>query len=157
MAGADRGERAAEQDGGESQVARLEIPQSGPELGFTPTVMEMPPAGRMGAWDTSVLRKASWCSAGGWQWVMSQGGPGWTDVPHSTAPSPRHPPLLPSRDIWGEGCLAEGKPRHGGGCLSPLHGWFSQGGDLAALGFLATAHPGKLAQGLVGPWGSSAA
>lgn len=80
MAGADRGERAAEQDGGESQVAGLEIPQSGLELGFTPTVMEMAPAGRMGAWDTSVLRKASWCSAGGWQWVTSQQG-GWLDRP----------------------------------------------------------------------------
>lgn len=115
------GKGLPEQDGCESQVARLEIPQPSPELGFTAAVMETAPPGSVGAWGMTVLRKASWCSAGG----REQGTPrlgGWLDrpPPTPTAPCPRHPPLLPGGDIQEKRHLAEGKLRHGGVCLSPL-------------------------------------
>lgn len=102
-------------------MARPEIPQPSPELGFTAAVMETAPPGSVGAWGMTVLRKASWCSAGG----REQGTPrlgGWLDrpPPTPTAPCPRHPPLLPGGDIQEKSHLAEGKLRHGGLCLSPL-------------------------------------
>lgn len=113
------GKGLPEQDRGEPQVARTEIPQPSLELGFTPWRRRWPrrAAGGLGHGCSQESILVLGCREGAR--YLPAGAPSGQTSP--LLPRPRHPPLLPRGDMREGRRLAEGKLRHGGGCLSPFH------------------------------------
>lgn len=119
------GKGLPEQDGGESQVARIEIPQPSLELGFTPVAMKMAPASSKGFGACLLSEKHPGAQLQGGSRVRPIWGLFGESFP--LLPRPSHPRVLPRGDIREGRRLAGGKLRQDGGCLSPFHGfWHSQ-------------------------------